>query len=84
MQNRDFIPWLLEARTPSIRYLTLRTLPGKAELDAEVQAARKAMKKHGTIPEILARQTRIGSWAHELNFLATMGMLQAASIKTFF
>ena len=38
-QDPDLIPWLLAARTPSIRYLTLRRLLGRPEDDADVQTA---------------------------------------------
>jgi hypothetical protein len=43
MQNSTPIPWLLTARTSSIRYLTLRRLLGRPEDDADVRAARQAM-----------------------------------------
>ncbi len=66
--DQGLIDWLLAASTPSIRYLTLRNLLDKAELVPEVQAARKAMKKTGPIPEILGRQTRIGAWANEHSY----------------
>ena len=68
MNDPDFIPWLLAARTPSIRYLTLRRLLGRPEDDADVQAARREMAASGPIPAILARQTERGNWANERNY----------------
>ena len=38
MHDSASIPWLLAARTPSIRYLTLRRLLGRPEDDADVRA----------------------------------------------
>ena len=67
-QYLDFAPWLLSAATPSIRYLTLRRLLGRAEDDAEVQAARQEMAATGPIPAILARQTERGNWAGEHSY----------------
>ena len=43
------IPWFHAARTPSIRYLTLRRLLGRPEEDAEVQAARREMAASGLL-----------------------------------
>ena len=68
MNDPDFVPWLLAARTPSIRYLTLRRLLDRPEEDAEVQAARREMAATGPIPAILARQTGRGNWASERNY----------------
>jgi hypothetical protein len=68
MSEPQFIPRLLAAPTPSIRYLTLRRLLGRPEDDAEVQAARREMAASGPIPAILARQTERGDWANERNY----------------
>lgn len=68
MKDQELIQWLLEAQTPSIRYLTMRNLLGKPEIDSEVQAARGQMKTEGPIPEILAEQTEFGSWAGEHSY----------------
>ena len=68
MQDPPSIPWLLAARTPSIRYLTLRRLLGRPEDDAEVQAARREMAATGPIPAILAGQTERGNWAGERSY----------------
>jgi hypothetical protein len=55
MYDPDPIPWLLAARTPSIRYLTLCRLLDQTEDNADVQAARQDMAATGPIPAILAR-----------------------------
>ena len=68
MSEPEFIPWLLAARTPSIRYLTLRRLLVRPEDDVEVQAARREMAATGPIPAILARQTERGNWANERSY----------------
>ena len=62
MQNQEFINWLLEASTPSIRYLTLRCLLRRPMTDEDVQEAWEAMKTHAPIPVILEQQTDSGSW----------------------
>jgi hypothetical protein len=68
MPDTSLIPWLLAARTPSIRYLTLRRLLGRPEDDADVRAARRDMTASGPIPAILARQTARGDWANERSY----------------
>ena len=68
MNDPGFIPWLLAASTPSIRYMTLRRLLGRPEDDADVQAARRDMAASGPIPVILARQTERGNWADERSY----------------
>jgi len=68
MQDLGFTQWLLDAQTPSIRYLTLRHLLRLPESDPKVQEARLAMKTSGPIPAILGGQTRIGSWANENSY----------------
>ena len=68
MADQDFIQWLLEADTPSIRYLTLRDLLGKPETSKEVLDARNEMQANGPIPVILAGQTEAGNWAGEHNY----------------
>ena len=68
MVDQDFVQWLLEAETPSIRYLTLRDLLGKPETGKEVQAAGNEMQKNGPVPVILARQTEQGNWIGEHSY----------------
>jgi len=68
MQRRD-IPlfeetttWLMESQTPSIRYLTLTKLLGKAHSDPEVIAARQAIGNSDPVKKILEAQNPDGSW----------------------
>ncbi len=68
MHDANFIPWLLAAHTPSIRYLTLRRLLGRPEDDADVRAARREMAATGPIPAILSRQTERGNWTNERSY----------------
>jgi len=68
MHEKNLIGWLLEAETPSIRYLVLRYLMGAAESSQEIQVVRKEMKATGPIPAILARQTKGGNWADEHSY----------------
>jgi hypothetical protein len=68
MTFSDFTRWLLTARTPSIRYLTLRDLLGRREEDADLQAAWQAMQTTGPIPALLRKQTKDGNWAGERSY----------------
>ncbi|MBN1148304.1 MAG: hypothetical protein JXA78_13685 [Anaerolineales bacterium] len=68
MHDPGFIQWLLEAQTPSVRYLTLQRLLERPFWDAELRGDWEAMKTSGPIPAILDRQTRIGSWADEHSY----------------
>jgi hypothetical protein len=68
MIESSSIEWLLEAQTPSIRYLTLNRLLGLAETEPEVQAARQAMGATGSIPTILSRQGENGSWVGDKSY----------------
>jgi hypothetical protein len=68
MQDLGFAQWLLDAQTPSIRYLTLRHLLRLPEWDSQVRDAWLEMKNSGPIPAILAGQTRIGSWTGEHSY----------------
>jgi hypothetical protein len=68
LSESDFVHWLTTARTPSIRYLTLRQLLGRPETDADVQEAWQAMRAVGPIPAILAGQTKDGHWAGERGY----------------
>jgi hypothetical protein len=68
MSQIDWISWLLDAATPSIRYFTPRRLMARGEDDPDVQAARRAMSATGPIPAILAMQTEMGNWAGERSY----------------
>lgn len=68
MSDAGLASWLLAARTPSIRYLTLRRLLDQPRVAPEVIAAWEEMKAAGPIPMILASQTRAGNWAGERGY----------------
>jgi len=66
MDNRyqESLAWLLEPdlTNPGPRYFALRELAGRAEDDAKVVEARKAVMTHGQVPAILAAQDSAGFW----------------------
>lgn len=62
------IAWLLAARTPSIRYLTLSRLLGLPETGAVLLSARRDMEITGPIPAILARQQADGRWQGDRSY----------------
>lgn len=64
----DLIDWLMEAETPTIRYLTARHLRKLPDSDPLVQAAKKAIMTEGAVPAIFARQTETGQWADEYSY----------------
>lgn len=59
------LDWLLEESQPSIRYLAMTQLIGKAEDDAEVQCAKRMITERGWASEILAKQLPGGWWVGE-------------------
>jgi hypothetical protein len=64
----EFINWLLDSPTPSIRYLTLRHLVGVPEDNADVQAARDAMRTTGPIAAILKKKAPAGHWEGDTRY----------------
>ena len=68
MMKEELLSWLLEAETPTIRYLALVDLMGLPEDDRRVQEARQAIMREGPVPAILAGQTEGGDWAGEHSF----------------
>jgi len=60
---KSALNWLLEDEQPSIRYLALTGLLGRAEQDEDVRAARKSVGTRGWASEILAKQSPDGAWA---------------------
>lgn len=66
MATESLLAWLLQAETPTIRYLTLRHLSAASE--PEIQLARAEMNQRGPIPAILSQQTPAGSWSVDTNF----------------
>ena len=61
------LAWLLGADNPSVRYLTLRHLLGRAESDPEVQEARSAIARSPLVRRILGRQEDGGYWLDPTN-----------------
>ncbi len=68
MNHTEFINWLLESPTPSIRYLTLTRLLERPDDDTDVKAARAAIMNERIVPQILAKQTATGQWADEHSY----------------
>jgi hypothetical protein len=68
MMKEETLSWLLDAETPTIRYLALVDLLGLSEADGRVQEARRAIMRQGPVPAILAEQTEAGNWAGEYSF----------------
>lgn len=62
-QNVNSLPWLLESKTPGIRYLALRDLVNLPSNDAELLAACKTAHTTGPIATILAEMHPDGYWA---------------------
>ncbi len=68
MDSSPFVQWLLEARTPSLRLLTLTQLLHHSINDIDVRASWGTMKASGPIPAILSHQTKTGNWSGESGF----------------
>lgn len=69
MEEKTTIPlfnktaaWLKESQTPSIRYLTLTKLLGKAKTDTEVMAAKRSIATIPPVSKILDAQDPDGFW----------------------
>lgn len=58
----DSLSWLLESRTPEVRYLALRDLLDRPKTDSELRAARIAAHKKGPIAKILDEMNTSGYW----------------------
>ena len=54
--KEETLSWLLDAETPTIRYLALVDLMGLSEGDGRVLEARRAIMRQGPVPAILAEQ----------------------------
>jgi hypothetical protein len=68
MQDHDLVAWLLDAKTPSIRYRTMTDLLGYPAEDASITQARQALMTSGPVPAILARQVETGAWSDEHSY----------------
>ena len=64
----DVIPWLMEPSAPSVRYWTLTKLLNRADEDAEVAEARRAIMKQGPVTEILSHYAGDGRWEGERSY----------------
>jgi hypothetical protein len=62
------LPWLLESAIPTIRYLALTRLAGRAEDDPQAAEARRAIRESGPAPAILAGQSADGHWQTDRSF----------------
>jgi hypothetical protein len=58
----DSLSWLLETKTPEVRYLALRDLVECRPTDTELRAACKAAHKKGPIAAVLAKMDKNGYW----------------------
>ena len=58
----DSLDWLLETRTPEVRYLALRDLLDRTPTDPELRAACQAAHINGPIATILAGMDSAGYW----------------------
>ncbi len=56
------IPWLLEADSPGVRYLTMRDILDLAEDDPDFSVARKAAHREGPIAAVLNEMNAAGYW----------------------
>lgn len=84
MKSKKALDWLLEEEQPSIRYLALGQLLGKAAADPDVEAAKRAIPDTGWAADILAEQKPGGWWVNEENlyrpkYLSTNWMLLVLS-----
>jgi hypothetical protein len=66
--SNEFIDWLLAAKTPSIRYKTLRHLLRRKSEDAEVQSTLTKAMNAPPISTILTGQTPAGNWSPERTY----------------
>jgi hypothetical protein len=68
MPYTDIVDWLLDAETPSIRYLTMRDVLKLSDTDTKMQSDQQAIMIKGPVPVILAKQTATGQWADEQSY----------------
>ncbi len=66
--RQKLIAWLLESPTPSIRYLTLTTILGRQETDAEVRTARRLIATTNPVLNILEHQQPEGYWQYAKHY----------------
>src|SRR5256885_2587011 len=81
---KKVLDWLLEEDQPSIRYLALTQLVGKAQDAPEVLAAKERIPEKGWAADVLAQQHRDGWWVSDESlygpkYLSTNWMLLTLS-----
>jgi len=64
-KDSSVVNWLLEEDQPSVRYLALTDLQGRAQGDPEVRRVRENITKTGWARQILEGQLPSGSWFDE-------------------
>ena len=62
------IDWLMNANSPTIRYLTLRHVAGLPETDVDVQLEWQALNNSGVARVILSNQAASGAWQNERSY----------------
>ena len=66
MTSDALVTWLLQANTPSIRYLTTKNFRPANHTDSQVSFTE--MENFGPIPAILGKQAKSGAWQGEHSF----------------
>ena len=67
-EDTAVIDWLMEPENPTVRYLALTELLGKAHRSADVRQARAAIMQTGVVPAILEHQEPGGHWGKPDSF----------------
>jgi hypothetical protein len=80
MAPRAVVDWLLEDDQPAVRYLALRDVLGKPEVDPDVRDAKRAIPERGWAARILADRRPGGWWVdgkrlYQPKYLSTNWML---------
>jgi len=66
--DNKLLDWLLDPADPEVRFKTMTTLLGLAELDPEVLTARQTLMDSGPVAEILDSMNVDGSWGDPARF----------------
>jgi hypothetical protein len=80
MAPRAVVHWLLEDDQPAVRYLALRDVLGKSQVDPDVRDAKRAIPERGWAASILADRRPGGWWVdgkrlYQPKYLSTNWML---------
>lgn len=54
--------WLMDIDNPSVRYFAMTSILGRLAGDPDVDEAHAAIMLSGTVPQILAKETKEGTW----------------------